>query len=1105
MKNNRKAITILLISVLLLSGVAAVSSALPEGPTPMGETRRTIDEVGDETHYFSDAKPIQSGDVYYGQVNRVDDRADYLKFNASAQQVINVHLYITGHDGTTEWIEPDDAPPTPGRPTGIFATFLYTGLSPNERLQPIDGAFNYFFTRHYVLNICSPVPDTNTYYVNISMDWFMTPNNFSWEYYVDLDIGQAQVINSGQRVSDQIDLETRDTHWYKISAKFEDEINGSFEILNFNEGDPTERDLNVWVFPEDLGGYPFSYPWDWSAAPNEPIEPFNVLSTYDGWFFIKLRGMNHTNSLPISYTFKAFTKPIEMFPDTGIQNMYFDRFNDDTDWYKFEMKANQPHATKPGYWNEVVYFNMTERADAEELPDFDLYLFGRVPGALWLDLLDSSFRNDHPDFFDPNRDPNKNTEHVYGAAFYNGTYYVEVNAWNNTGYYDVRREWKPSVLSDMDNLPENAKLARAGVYESHIHQSEDHYDWYKVEARERIRIQFDSFKGTDLFNASIFKYDSVQDEYILIVGDWNTWFNFTSREDHIGNLIDMNVELSDFGLGAGTYYVGVFAAVAAQMAYDQTTQRSFIYKTDSDAEANYELRVWVDDTPPFSRPPQIIKGIPNLVVDEDTDKVDYIDLSDHFIDTDVGDDDLRFKASVMTGKVRQLILDQNAETLGFEAFPDFYGKVVVKVTAIDKKYLQSSLIWNITFTSVNDAPRATYDTADPYEYAMPEDAYRLMDLKLLVTDVDRDDQINITWVPNDNLIVSIQEESLIATVVGAEDFFGEVTLNFIAKDLSDATTNLPVRFVLENVEDDPRLIKPVGERVIFEDGFDTLPMFDHFEDPDGDDLMFTLSSNLNVVFDVDLDTGIMTLTPEPDWFGFREIWVTATDTTGRVAQTKFIFIVDPINDDPILNSWSPPGAEVTLNEDASQSFVVLNVSDPEFSILIYQWYLDGKLVGPSNFYNYRPTFDAQGDHELRVVVIDEENAQADHTWIIHVNDVPRPPEGGIASPANHGVFTSSEKVSFVALYYDLDGDVITYQWYIDGKPQSTDSTFEKGLGTGKHEVQLVVQSGDFTLEDNFVTITVEQAETPGFEAPLVFAGLAVTFVAAAAWRRLRMK
>ena len=1103
MRYTRKALTFLLISMLLASAAPTVMSVMPDGGNgPTDETRAdTYTENGDETQSFGNAFELQGGDVYYGGVNRVDDRADYFKVDAVNQTVIAVHMYITGHDGEDEWVEPNDAPPSPGLPTGIFATYIYTG--PHNQLA-IDGAYNFFYTRHYNLNICAPVPGTNTYYINISMDWFMTPNNFTWEYMLELDLEQARVITSGNGISDTIDIEQRDTHWYKIRANFEDEVNGSFVIRNWNEDDPTERDMNVWIFADDLGGYPFSYPWDWSSAPNEPVEPFSVLSTYKGWFFIKVQGMNHTNSLPVSYRLTVHTKQVPTFPETGIQGMYFDRYTHDSDWYKIELKANQPHHSKPGLWNEVVYFNMTETADTDELPDFDMYMFGKVPGSRWLDLLDSSFRNDHPDFFDPNRDPNKNTEHVRGAAFYNGTYYMEVNSWNNTGYYDVRMEWKPSELSDVDNIPENAKFARAGVYEGRIHQAFDHYDWYKVEAKDRIRIQFDSFKATDMFNASLYKYEAASDTYVLIKGDWNTWFNFSSREDHIQNLVDFNVELADFGLGAGTYYVGVFAAVAAQMAFDQDTQRAFLYKTEDDAEANYELRIWVDDTPPFSRPPQIKGPIPNLVVEEDTNKLDFLNLNDFFKDTDVGDEVLRFKATVLTGKVRQLILDQQASTLGFEAFPDFSGKVVIKVTAVDKKYLQSSLTWNVTFTAMNDPPRPLYDNSMPYIYTLPEDSIRVFDFKNLVMDVDPNDEVNITFGASDNVYVTMNSETLVASIVGAEDWFGEQTINFVARDLDGATTNLPVTFAIENQEDNPRVINPIGERIILEDTFDTISMFEHFQDPDGDNLIFTLSSNLNVEYSVDIDTGIMILTPDADWFGFREIWVTASDTTGRVAQTKFFFIVDPVNDPPIINSWSPIELNHGMREDSSQAFVVLNVTDPEFSILIYQWFLDGKLVGPSNFFNYRPGYGDQGPHELKVTVIDEEDATAELTWNLDIQDVPRPPEGGIASPANNAKFYTNEKVSFVGLFYDLDGDDITYQWYIDGKTQSTEYTFDKQLGEGKHDVRLVVSSGEFSIS-NYANVTVKQAESPGFEAPLMLAGLAVTFVAVAAWRRLQLK
>jgi len=49
------------------------------------------------------------------------------------------------------------------------------------------------------------------------------------------------------------------------------------------------------------------------------------------------------------------------------------------------------------------------------------------------------------------------------------------------------------------------------------------------------------------------------------------------------------------------------------------------------------MRFWIDAAPPFNRPPQVIKLIEDLVVDEDTDKLDFLKLYDYFRDTDVGD------------------------------------------------------------------------------------------------------------------------------------------------------------------------------------------------------------------------------------------------------------------------------------------------------------------------------------------------------------------------------------------------------------------------------------------------------------------------------------
>jgi len=679
-----------LVCLVMLSLVAVAvlpaASALPSLDDLLGldGTRGLpIDEVGDETHSFGDARSLESGDVYNGHLERVGDRADYFSVTAAHQQVINVHVYVRGHDGTSEWVRPTattpPSPPSTGAASTMLECYLYdTADAP----YPLDGAYNYYYVRDYVVNICAPVPGTHTYLVNISIDWAWTPNNFTWDYMLELDVGSVPTIDSGQIVEEEIDLASRDTLWYKVQAPKGNEINGSFEILNFETTDPEERNVDVWLFADDLGGHPRSLAWDWSAAPNEPVEPFSILATYDGWYFIKLRGMNHINNLPCSLRLEVHVNPVPEFPAEGIQNTYFDKERHDTDWYSFDMQANQPDPEKPGLWNDVTYFNMTERANIEDLPDFDLYLFGLVPGDRQLDLLDSSFRNDHTHFNSHDRDPNKNTEHVRAAAMYNGTYYLEVNAWNNSGYYDLRSEVLDRRLSDDNNVPEKATMVRSGVYEGSIHQAFDHYDWYKIEASDQVRVQFDSFKGTDLFNISFHRFDTIKEEYVYITGGWNMWFNLTSREDHMTHLVDVTLKLDDFGLGAGTYYISVLAAAATQMAYDQFSQRAFIYYTDSDAKADYELRIWNDGRfgCPGHRPHQ--KPIPETIIEEDTSLIDHLDLDQFFVTTDVGAE-VRYKASLIRGKLDQLIINDNM--LGFQAEKDFVGDVLVKVTAFDPR------------------------------------------------------------------------------------------------------------------------------------------------------------------------------------------------------------------------------------------------------------------------------------------------------------------------------------------------------------------------------------------------------------------------------------
>jgi hypothetical protein len=817
-----------------------------------------IDEDGDETHSFGDARPLEPGDAYNGHLDRVGDRADYFSVTAAHQQVINVHVYVKGHDGTSEWVRPTATTPPSPPSTGTASTMLECYIyHTTDAPYPLDGAYNYFYVRDYVVNICAPVPGTHTYLLNISIDWSWTPNNFTWDYLLELDVGSASIITDDQVVEEEMDLATRDTLWYKVQAPKGNEINGSFEILNFETTDPEERNVDVWLFPDDIGGYPRSLAWDWSAAPNEPVEPFSILATYEGWYFIKLRGMNHDANLPCSIRLEVHVDPVPEFPSEGIQNTYFDKKRHDTDWYSFDMQANQPDPVKPGLWNDVMYFNMTERADTEDLPDFDLYLFGLLPGSRQVDLLDSSFRNDHANFQDINRDPNKNTEHVRAAALYNGTYYLEVNAFNNSGYYDLRSEVYDRALSDDDNLPETATKVRSGVYEGHIHQAFDHYDWYKIEARDRIRIQFDSYQAWDMFNLSFFKYDFESETYVFLKGDWNVIFNLTSREDEITHLVDVTLKLSDFGLGAGMYYFSVLAATATGIGFDPDSGRAFVYITDSDATANYELRIWNDI---YGHPPRPDnKPIPDTIVEEDTSLIDHLDLDQYFETTDVAGT-LRYKATVIRGKLEQLIINDNM--LGFQAAKDFNGRVVVKVMSINERYLQTSTTWNITFTPVNDAPISMV-TDPPVTFEIPEDTVRNINLNQLVMDVDEGDALSATFDLPEGLSFDVDPDTLLANVSGSPNWFGECLVPMTFTDMAGASIIIPVSFVIENVADPPVLLKEIGTIVLEEDSSLGIELYHHIDDPDGDPLAVSVSTDQYITSSYDPSNGVLTVAPVP--------------------------------------------------------------------------------------------------------------------------------------------------------------------------------------------------------------------------------------------------
>ncbi len=73
-----------------------------------------------------------------------------------------------------------------------------------------------------------------------------------------------------------------------------------------------------------------------------------------------------------------------------------------------------------------------------------------------------------------------------------------------------------------------------------------------------------------------------------------------------------------------------------------------------------------------------------------------------------------------------------------------------------------------------------------------------------------------------------------------------------------------------------------------EDTVYTIDFFDYFEDPDSDEIVFSVSELENI--DSSIEGNILTLTPEEDWFGERAVIFTATDSKEASVSSSPIFL-----------------------------------------------------------------------------------------------------------------------------------------------------------------------------------------------------------------------
>ena len=157
-----------------------------------------------------------------------------------------------------------------------------------------------------------------------------------------------------------------------------------------------------------------------------------------------------------------------------------------------------------------------------------------------------------------------------------------------------------------------------------------------------------------------------------------------------------------------------------------------------------------------------------------------------------------------------------------------------------------------------------------------------------------------------------------------------------------------------------------------------------------------------------------------------------------------------------------------------------DATDPDGEVVEYIWRIDGEPVaeGP----NFEYAFPGPGEYTVGLTVTDDDGAQATAEQVVSVSESNQAPTVDFSySPTDPA---SGETVSFSADVADTGGEVVEYDWRINGERVSVYPDFQYSFpGPGEYAVELTVTDDDGATDTATRTVTV--TDSGGNEPPTV--------------------
>nr|MDA3814595.1 PKD domain-containing protein [Candidatus Cloacimonadota bacterium] len=367
--------------------------------------------------------------------------------------------------------------------------------------------------------------------------------------------------------------------------------------------------------------------------------------------------------------------------------------------------------------------------------------------------------------------------------------------------------------------------------------------------------------------------------------------------------------------------------------------------------------------------------------------------------------------------------------------------------------------WNVTVIDVDQNIVVTNLIPDPGSITITE----LESIAFSIDAYDPDgNPLSYTWFLDTETVSNQEYYQYVSNYnsAGEHTIMLEITDNFNSDNTLNFYWNITVididRPIIVN------LLTPDPGLITMNEGETTDFVIDAY-DPDGNALEYNWQLDgisVSTIADYSFITDFT-------FAGSYTLTLDVTDNFAADNTLNFIWNIDVMDVDQgiVINEILPAPGNLFIQEGETIDFSI-DAFDPDGNPLEYNWELDGIEVSTTDSYEFETDMNSAGTYYLELFVTDnysENSLQFD--WNITVIDAGSNIIVTNIDPAPGDVeLYETEEINFIIEAYAFNGDVLTYNWQLDGTSVSITNTY--------------LFLTDFTSAGNYVlTLDVEDEQS----------------------------